>query len=505
MSTSNLDFSIPSRQSPIAILFIAIKFLRRMVRAFWPMILVVALGSKKDWTFYLLFVVMAITIGQMVLSLLAYFKYLYYVEEDELIIEKGIIQKVKLNIPLDRIQTINFEQNLLHQVLQVVRVMIDTAGSVQNELTLDALSMERAEALRDFVIKQKEKLAEESPAGEVILAESEEEVVPIAEEQLLFQLEIRDLIRIGITQNHLRTAGVILAFFFGLLNQIEEAIDMEFQEMVERVVGVDVQRYGVMILISIPIFLLISFLITLVRTPIQFYDFRLFKTQRGFKTVAGLFNRREQSAVFTKIQLIRWSTNPLKQIFDLFSVRLSQASSVQMGRKKSISIPGCYPHQVEMIRSHLIPDAIMEGMKSYGINPAIISRHVLYLGVIPAVVLVPATFSFMGYAALCWLALIPGVYLLSRRYQRRWKYSLNGQLLMTHSGVIGSRFTLLQLFKIQAVEISQTPFQRRKALASIEIFTAAGGVDIPYISLEMAHRLRDYFLFKVESDQRKWM
>jgi len=63
----------------------------------------------------------------------------------------------------------------------------------------------------------------------------------------------------------------------------------------------------------------------------------------------------------------------------------------------------------------------------------------------------------------------------------------------------------MQIHKIQGIKVKQSPFQRRKGLASIILFTAAGNLDIPYISIEQAHHLRDIVLYRVETDRRAWM
>ena len=138
---------IPTRQSPIAIFLIVQSLLRQLVRQFWPILLVVILNyfnvkannPREDEFPYMTTVFFVIAALSTIGSIIAYFKFYYYIKDDEFIIEKGIFQKTKINLPFDRIQTINFEQNLIHQAFNVVRFEVDSAGSAGKEISLQAI------------------------------------------------------------------------------------------------------------------------------------------------------------------------------------------------------------------------------------------------------------------------------------------------------------------------------------------------------------------------------
>jgi membrane protein YdbS with pleckstrin-like domain len=88
---------------------------------------------------------------------------------------------------------------------------------------------------------------------------------------------------------------------------------------------------------------------------------------------------------------------------------------------------------------------------------------------------------------------------------RKKAFGHNEELLYIKGGKFGDKAEILPIFKIQALEIHQSPYQTRHALCSITIYTAAGRVQIPYISHVLALRLLDIFLQKVETDTRQWM
>ena len=90
-------------------------------------------------------------------------------------------------------------------------------------------------------------------------------------------------------------------------------------------------------------------------------------------------------------------------------------------------------------------------------------------------------------------------------YQRKWVFYLTANECITTYGVIERVTKALSIFKVQGVQIKQTPYQRRKSLASLVMHTASGDVSIPYIPLDTALEIKNYFLYKIEIAHRRWM
>ncbi|MEZ4829072.1 MAG: PH domain-containing protein [Bacteroidia bacterium] len=509
--TAMNDFSLdsPQRQSPLAIAFILLRFLRQAVRRLWPLVLIIMFRKGDSYLAWFLGALLVISVIQLVLSLISYFNYYFHVKGNELLISKGVLRKTHLNIPFDRIQTINFSQNLLHQILNVVSVEVDTAGSSKSELSIDALSRPHAEALRNHILRKKADMEADQTLPVVSQLDHLESIVSIkqdrATDKLVFSMGPVDLMKVGISQNHIQTALVIVGSLFGLVQFFDDIREDAFTYVAEGIVNFQMLYGWIAFLGGFLILMVAAFFVSLFRSALRYFNLHLWQTEKGFKIIAGLFNRKEQSAAHQKIQIIRWVTGPLKQLFGLFTVNLYQASSQEVNAKRAISIPGCYAPQLEEILSTNFPPESRQNYTEHTISPRIISRHVLYLGIIPAGVATGIQLAMGDWTGLLFLLLIPAVWLLSRRYQSRWRWWINEGNLMTRSGIIGTTFTLVHQYKAQAVKVKQSPYQRRHSLASVDIYTAAGHVSIPYISLSFAHQLRDYLLYKAESDPRAWM
>lgn len=504
--TPELPLTEPQRQSPVAVAFILYRYLKKMVRTFFALVVIVAFQQGDNTMTYILAGVIGILVIQLIYALLSYLRYTFYVEGDELIIESGVLGRKRTGIPFDRIQTISFEQNLFHQALDVVQLNIDTAGSAQVELNIDALVRPKAEELRAFILAKKaamegEKADRDEETGEEISVQAPSEVA----DQEVVHLSFRDLVLIGITENHLRTAGILIGGAFSLYQIVEGETNEAFLRLFDGLSDFMLSS-SILLILSLAIMLLIaSFVVSLVRTILRYFEFRLWRTEKGFRINAGLFNRREQAAPRNKIQLVKWATNPLRQLMGLSTVRLYQASSQEVKSKQAITIPGCQDAEKHKIIEEIVPAETQLDYAEHDISKQFIGRMTLYFGLIPAVFFAGITFIDNDWWALAWLGLPLLVWVAANRYQQRYRWYVNEQTLLIHEGIIASKHTLLAWYKIQSVSLKQSPYQSRKDLVDIVLYTAAGAVNIPYIPLAKAESLRDFVLHQVETTEKDWM
>ena len=85
------------------------------------------------------------------------------------------------------------------------------------------------------------------------------------------------------------------------------------------------------------------------------------------------------------------------------------------------------------------------------------------------------------------------------------KYGFNGSEIVVEGGILDFKYSLLPNYKVQNIKIRQNPYQWRRNLATLDIFTAGGKLSIPYIAFETAVQLTNQFIFLVEASKKKWM
>ena len=127
------DWSKPQRQPVAGLVVVFINTFWEIIKRLWPFIILMLLGNnegKVNRYEILAVVLLGITIINALFSFL-YFR--FYMEEGKLIIKKGWLKKETRVIPLEKIQTVHIEQGPVHQVLNIVKLSIDTAGSQKTE------------------------------------------------------------------------------------------------------------------------------------------------------------------------------------------------------------------------------------------------------------------------------------------------------------------------------------------------------------------------------------
>ena len=85
---------------------------------------------------------------------------------------------------------------------------------------------------------------------------------------------------------------------------------------------------------------------------------------------------------------------------------------------------------------------------------------------------------------------------------RIWRYEIRADEVDLLHGLITRRRQLVPMARIQHVDTRQGPLERRYRLATVLFFTAAGGMEIPALSVEHAAEVRNQIaaLAKVHDD-----
>ncbi len=492
------QFQQPQRQSQAALILIIYTRFKNFISRFWYIIVIGLITGKTNWggddplTLFVLFM----TGLTAIVGIISYFRYFYWIEDKQLVIRSGIFKKTLTQIPFDRIQTIDFEQNLIHQAFSVIGLKIDTAGTNNTETKMHALTKEKAEKLRTFILSQKQAL-------ETTTNPTENSIVVNEQSEEIYSIDFPRLLKIGLTENHIRSGFFILFGLFWFVDNIREAgVDVE---------GIGSQYYdqvlnSIFIIITIAIFfVLISMFISVGRVFLKYFDLKFYRSYNGFKIISGLFNRKEVAALDSKIQLLEWKQNLIQKSLGFHNLILKQASSAELGRKKSILIPGVYREDIEDVKDYLFPERGEEDTPMFKLNKWSLWRPLMYISFLASILSAFFVYTSSYYnLAFILLAFIIIVVRSFKKYKKAY-YGVNNKAIFVRGGVFGHSKWMTMHHKIQSIEINQSPFQYRRNLASLQVHTASGSKVIPYIELDKAEYLYDYLTYEVERSDEEWM
>lgn len=496
---NKVDFGQPQRQSRVAILLVIFKTIKIIFRqAVFPFLIFFVLGRKSGNSFgtKIIILICVISTISMIYSIIKYYKSYFYIKGKELFITTGVLEKKMVSIPIERIQNVNFEQNIIHKIFKVKKVKIDSAGTEKQEFELAALKDEQAEELRDFLLKEKsdEKIQNEF-GGEIDRIEQKENKI--------LSLGLTDLIKAGLFENHLRSGGLIFVAMWWIYSNLQE-VGVNAEDYVDDInPGVS---YNITLFVTgLILFILVSVLISLIRTILGNYNLNFTRIFNGFKINKGLFNTVTISALDHKIQTLSWSDNLLKKITGIFDLKLKQASTKEVETKQSILVPGCSIEHINKAIEFLYPGQDINQMQMNKVHPSYLTRNYIISFVFSAVIIFLGFIfetNFTIYIGVGFLILLPYMSWLS---YKKLSYGYNKDMILLKGGAFGDKNVLTPIYKIQSISKRQNFIQRRRGLASLVLYNASGAETIPHISETEADTIYNIFLKKVEQDQRKWM
>jgi putative membrane protein len=489
------DLTKPTRQELRGFLVIFVFEVLKILRVFWPVFIIIFTQKKILPTGLTIpMVVGLILLLLLIHSILFYLNFYFYVEENQFILKKGYLRKKVLSIPLDRIQSVNTKQNILQQALNVYSLEVDTAGSAGKELKIYSLSGSYADHLTQFLQTYKENKIEDKSELDSNIDEDEE----------ILTLSPSDLLRIGISQNHLRTGLFIVAFGSQIVGQIQDLFKKQTDAYSDSVQNI-LSNSGVLFFTGLALFFLVaSIFATLLITVIKYYDYKLVKHQKSYRITAGLINKRKVLLPFTKVQQLNWETGPIKKLFGIFRISFKQAVSKQTRQKQIVDAPGCLKQHIESVRDEIFNGDLPDHSKKIYVHRRYFIRLWLIGGWIPA--FIPIALYIYDpmwlIAGGSWLTLSA---LYCRMAVRKRYFQFNKTQLIVGKGAINTVWQQAASFKTQSVDFRQSFIQKRKGLASLRVYNASGHMDIPYIPEDMANRLMNYLLYHIETSNKEWM
>ena len=509
---SQIDFSVPRLQSFNGIFLIFFTDLAKRIRQNIYILAVPFFKNNvfKDYGIYIYIGLGLLVILQFVFSYLSYKKFKFSIQEDAFHLDHGVIKLSHVEIPFERIQNINLQQNILQQVLNVVGFEIETAGEGTAEIKIKALDKEFATALKSKLIEEKSKLEgvevseNKSQGSEDISTDGQ---TSSEKESLLFKLDFKTLIKVGVSSNLFRGVGLLMAFFAYLYNFLRDFVTQFYDFNLEEDVKDRIPETITFISFLILGVLVIGFLITIMTTVLKYFDLKILKNQQNYEVEYGLFKRVNKVIKKAKTQIFEIRTNPVKDLFKIRSVYVSQASSHQLTEKQKIGLVGLSIKNVNLLFSSLFQIDFEELKYDYFKSQNRLFFRYFYRSLFLMLGLSTAAyFLFFNWISISVLILIFLLLIyVSVVKVRKSNIGFNEDLVSIRKGSIDTKFKMIEIYKLQSVRISRNIFQQYNGHADIILETASGSVTVEYLKLNEARDLLNYLIYKIESVDKDWI
>lgn len=492
------------RLHPLTLLFGLIKGLRGAI----PIIPLIFFGSR--WMFA--GILMMIFAGTIVTAFVRYFSFSYRIEGNEMITKQGILERKQRNIPLERIQEIRIEQGVMHRLFGVVDAKVETGGGGGAEASLSVLSRNEAERLRQAVFERVTAIR----AGRSIPGTDGVSAAP--ERQTIRRLSIKDLVIAGLTTNHLVSAMVLAGALWNFADDIlPQSIYQRAADLIYKMSKVLIAKGAattvlLTLLVLLAIFV-IGLIFSVIGSVIRFYGFTFSRLGENLHRSYGLLTHRASSLPRRRIQVLEIEEKMLRRLFGLATLRADTSGSRRENEDdnegRDVLIPIVQRSEVDELLPVIFPDLNSDQADWQRVSKLAIRRGTIKGAIFCLVVAVILFALGRNLSALIFLLALPLVYVVNVNRYRNLGYAMGERYFRTRRGWLGRSTHIVPINKIQAVEISQTPFDRRLDLATLSIDTAGqaytgGGPQISNLPVGEARVIAERLARRAAATVYKW-
>lgn len=543
---------VPQRQAAAGILVAFAGALQQLFKISWPLFIYLILSLHKretpDFIDGLGAGLLLLLPGLLLYAWIWYRNFQFYIDpvEQVFVLQKGIWNKKKTLIHLNRIQQVNSSQHVIQQLLDVHTLEIETAGSAEPEIRIKAVKQATVDALKTYLMEQrvengvpktgvspeadvpseadaspKADASPEAGAPSEADAPSEAAASPEAghrpgrpgqdtgpadavkqgpESGPVYAVPLRRLFLFGMSANYLESALILVGFFLTLYDDFNNLLSEEQIGDHFRVLAGPVSSAFSYIFLFIGLLLLV-FAFNLLRSVLPYYDFRIFHKRPGFHLTYGLLKQKNLLLHLQKIKLVRLSQNRVQALWGLHRLTVQQSISPgQDERSSTIVVPACTDSEAgHLIKLFFSAQPVQGRMFRPDIRKllSMIGMVMIPLALFLVVLLTKDLPAIYGLAIPLYLAFSGCMVYLAYRNNALY---VHPDFILYRRGAWTNEVTILRPDRIQSVSLRQTLWHRKAGVGHLALHTAGGSLTFRYGRFPEMQALADYLLATIESD-----
>lgn len=453
------------RLHPLSWLFVLLQQLRQFIV---PLVAAFFFGGDRNELWPL------VGVGVLALySVWDYATYRYRITADSLVVRSGVLHRSLREIPFARIHNVALHQSLLHRAFGVAEVRLESAGGDKPEAQMRVLRLADAMDLEALVRRRAASAAAGADDGALAVD------VP-AHAEVLLALPFGEVLRLGLVSNRgmIVVGGAVAAasqFRPRLLpNLFEDWGQALFGYASSHAFGQAQYALAITTLVVLAVFALR--LLSIVLALVQYHGFRLEEADRRLTVERGLLTRLRTSAPRRRIQAWTLREGVIHRLLHRRSLQVDTAAAGQRSEQRTLHeiAPVATPDRCDALALHLLPGMQWPPAAWCALHPRAWLRLSLG-GLVFALLLTAGLCWRFGAVGLLGLAWLPWAVFAARRHARRAGYAVDDALVAVREGWWSRHWRFAEIDKLQCVQLSRSPLDRRFGMASVWLDTAGAG------------------------------
>lgn len=452
------------------------------------------------WQFWLLLVLIPSTI----MAVARYLSFRLRYDGTELVIRSGIIFRNERHVPYARIQNLDAVRNVAHRLLGVAEVRVETGGGRAPEATISVLHETVFEEMRRRIFEGRARAVQADierpdaqPASPAAVEARTLLHLPLGEVLLNGLLDNRGMVLVGAAYGVLWEAGLFRGVWDrlaggvygpGLVRDTALTIAAGNVPPLARIAVLVAGLVGLLLLVRV---------LSMIWSGVRLHEFTLARVGEDLRTEYGLLTRVTATIPLRRVQALTIRETPLQRLVGRAAVRVETAGGTgapQAGSKqprewlapiiRAAAVPG-------LVRE-VLPFVDLSGLDWHPLHPRAFRRALKPA----ALIAIATTAPLVGLLGVRGLAVLPftmawlGIVTWKQVQHTQW--TATEDVIAFRSGWLWRHVTLAPVAKIQTVGCRESPFDRRAAMASLELDTAGGllhRIRIPYLARDTARAL----------------
>ena len=463
----------PQRNHPSTIISQTFKYIKGNFFIFIPMVLnneilvSIAIGA-------------GICMLMAIYSILVWYTKKFYLKENMLYYQTGIISKKVLTLSKDNISTIDIGQSFLQRIIGIYRLKVDSGSTTLGKAEVDiVLNKERIDYIKSVI--------ETTTDSKIQKANT----VQGKERSKEFKCTNRELFILALTKNKLGLIVTLIVSSFTFLDDLLDTLKLDISKYVDKYFNIEdviKKSMGELVVFSIQLFTVIyilSFIVSVIVTFIRYYNFIIYEQDNKLNIQYGLISLKKYTLPIKNIQAIKLKQTLINQWFKQYKVEVVTAGYGDEEKEEAIFYPLTDKVKLNILIDTLIPNFNFENIELKYPPKKAMKRFFIFPVIFSIVIFL--VISFIFHKAVFIFMFMPIIIFSCYIEYRNNTMGYDESIFYGSFGAFSKTSIIIKMNSVQSITETTNYFQRKMGVCNYKIdFYSSKLIDI--LAIKNMHR-----------------
>lgn len=387
-------------------------------------------------------------------KLVNYFFTYFTLTDTHLIIESGVFNKKRMEIPFTTITTVDLSQNILYQVCGVYKIKVDNASQTKETENQSKINLTlKANEATEF-----KKIITGNSSIENIVEKKETETI---------NTELKDFIKLGLLQSK-------IAYILSIVAVVSSLSSIIIPKIENKIVGA--LLVGAIVVTFVMTYL-IAVVMSIMKSVINYYGFKVLADDDALKVQYGLLNKKSFTLQKSKINGIILRQSILMRICKLYTAEVIVIGygdkSEEDKTEQAIIYPIATKERIKQVVNTVLPEYSLDfnlckpdnrSIRYFFLNPFFMFTIICFI----VAMLISISINNYIIIALASVLLAFAIVHAIQKYINAG-ISVGESNVVLSAGAFSKKVAIVKTKSIESITASGSIFKRRNGFVSIKL------------------------------------